>query len=294
MHIDDTDTNPAAGDTETVDTGEEVLEPGGEAEGTESEAPEGQTEEELEEIEREGKKARIPKWLKPELMMQADYTRKTQEVAEARKAYEARQAQLAEREKQFNADTEERVALHALTKAIEQYENINWAQLEQQNWQLAQSKYRELNEMRNAAGRLQYGLEQKAAQRQQESERERANRLRERDANAAKMIPGFNPALLSKIHDYATSDGYTAEEVQSIQDARFLKTLNEARLWREHQAKAKAAAATAKQQEEPVPSATPTVSTRKPPERLTASLAKENAEKWIEMRNKQLAARRGR
>src|SRR5438093_10948162 len=46
-------------------------------------------EERFEEIERNGKKATIPAWLKPELMMQADYTRKTQELAEARRAFES-------------------------------------------------------------------------------------------------------------------------------------------------------------------------------------------------------------
>src|SRR5688572_6710404 len=52
----------------------------------EDEEPE---EEPFEEIDRNGKKATIPAWLKPELMMQADYTRKTQELAEARRAFDA-------------------------------------------------------------------------------------------------------------------------------------------------------------------------------------------------------------
>jgi hypothetical protein len=39
-----------------------------------------------EEIEHEGRKYLVPKALKPLLLMQADYTRKTQEVAEQRRA----------------------------------------------------------------------------------------------------------------------------------------------------------------------------------------------------------------
>lgn len=49
---------------------------------------EGSQEDDLEEVEHSGKKYRIPKELKPALMLQADYTRKTQEAAEARRAFD--------------------------------------------------------------------------------------------------------------------------------------------------------------------------------------------------------------
>src|SRR5215204_4003947 len=52
--------------------------------------------EEFEEVERAGKKYRIPAALKGELMMQSDYTKKTQEVSETRKALEAREAEIAQ------------------------------------------------------------------------------------------------------------------------------------------------------------------------------------------------------
>src|SRR5262245_52574677 len=42
--------------------------------------------EESEEIEHDGRKYLVPKALRPLLLMQADYTRKTQEVAEQRRA----------------------------------------------------------------------------------------------------------------------------------------------------------------------------------------------------------------
>ena len=43
------------------------------------------TEEELEEIEREGQKYKIPKALKNEFLMHKDYTQKTQSLAEEKK-----------------------------------------------------------------------------------------------------------------------------------------------------------------------------------------------------------------
>jgi len=291
MNIDDTDTNPGAGDTETVPPGSEVTEL--EADSQEQlDGDENLTEEELEEIEREGKKARIPKWLKPELMMQADYTKKTQEVAEVRKRAEAREAAIVQREQAFQAEAQEYAKLIALDSAIKQYEQ-QIAQLRQQGQHdVAQRHWMDLMEMRNAAGQLSQGLTQKQQMRAQESEREYANRIQERDSALAREIPGFAPALMSKIQDYAIADGYTPQEAQSLVDPRYVKTLNKARLWDEYQAKAKQAAAKAKQQEQPEAQPTPTVASRKPPERLSADLAKRDTERWIEMRNKQIAARR--
>jgi hypothetical protein len=288
MTIDDTDTNPTA-DTETVTASEEVTELDADNEG-DSEGLEGeQTAEELEEIEREGKKARIPAWLKPELMMQADYTKKTQEVAETRKQYEARQAQLAQREQAFHAEAQEYAKLIALDSAIKQYE-AQIAQLRQQGQHdVAQRHWMDLMEMRNAAGQLTQGLTQKQQARAAESEREHANRIQERDAALARDIPGFAPALMSKIQDYAITDGYTPQEAQSLVDPRYVKTLNKARLWDEHQAKAKAAAAKAKQQEQPEAKPTNVVTARKPASnRLSDDMP---MDKWVEIRNRQVHGR---
>lgn len=293
MRIDDTDTNPGADDT-PVPSNEEVAEPESGVEGESEEVEETNPDDELEDYEHEGKKASIPKWLKPQIMMQADYTKKTQEVAETRKSYEAKVAAIAQREQAFAQDAQEYTHLMALDQAIRQYEQ-QIPQLRQQGQvDIANRYWQDLMEMRTKAGQLAYTLQQKQQARGAEAERERANRIKERDAALAKEIQGFTPALMSKIEQYAISDGYTPEEAQSLIDPRYAKTLNKARLWDEYQAKAKQAAAKAKQEEQPVVTATPTVAARKPPERLTADLAKRDAGRWIEMRNKQLAAKRGR
>ena len=57
--------------------------------------------EETEEVEHDGKKAKIPAWLKPAMMMQADYTKKTQEVAEQRRTVESQAQELATRQQSF-------------------------------------------------------------------------------------------------------------------------------------------------------------------------------------------------
>lgn len=290
MIIDDTDTNPGAADTEIVPANEEVTELESETDELD-EGAEGPTDEELEEIEEDGKKAKVPAWLKPKLMMQADYTRKTQEVAEQRKAHEAQVQDFQQKQQAFQAEAQDYAKLIALDTAIKQYE-AQIGQLRQQGQHdAAQRHWMDLMEMRNAAGQLSHGLQQKQQARQAETEREYANRIRERDTKLPSMISGFTPALLSKINDHAKADGYTAEEVQSIADPRFLKTLNDARLWNEHQAKAKAAAKAAKVAEEPEAKPTPTVGARK----ATTNRLDDNMpiDKWMALRNKQVAARGG-
>lgn len=288
MIIDDDVTTPVVDDTPVVSEAEEVT-----AEAVETEEIEGAeepTQDELEEIERNGKKLRISRELKGELLMHADYTKKTQEAAEIKKAAEARQAQLDQREKQVHEDLKEHAALHALGESITHYEKIDWAALEQQNPQLAASKYRELQEMRNAAQRLAYGLNQKQQQRAQESERENASRIKERDTVLARDIPNWSKATESKVKEFGIAQGLTPDEVESIADPRFVKILHSAWVGEQLKAKAKEAAKAAKTVEEPEVKVTPTLGARKAasPTRLDDNLP---IDEWRRRREKQIAAR---
>lgn len=295
MLIDDTETNPGQDDTNPVTNSEEVAELEGEeaeaelgAEG-EAEAEPQDPDEELEDFEHEGRQAKIPKWLKPLTMMQADYTRKTQEVAEHRKAAETRAAELAQRESAIREDMPEYATLHALDKSIQQYEQINFAQLQQQNPDQAAQLYRELQEMRHHAGRISYGLEQKRQQRMAEAERQHANRMMERDAALARDIPNWSKTIESKVKEFGIAQGLTPDEVESIADPRFIKILHSAMIGAELQAKAKAAVLKSKSPETPTaPTKTVTAKRSAPPAGLDDRLS---TEEWIARRRAQLRAR---
>src|SRR5215207_4248828 len=95
---------------------------------------EGQTTEtdedsEEEEIERNGKTYRIAKALKAELMMQADYTRKTQEVSETRKALEAREAEISQQAERVKELTQDHKRLAIIDDYLERQQSTNWAKL---------------------------------------------------------------------------------------------------------------------------------------------------------------------
>ena len=93
----------------------------------EPESPEEELEEELDETEFEGKKYRVPKELKDALLRQADYTRKTQEVAEIRRAAESERAAIKQAVEADEAADELKADLRTVDKALKSFENVDWS-----------------------------------------------------------------------------------------------------------------------------------------------------------------------
>lgn len=256
--IDDTATNPAPGGAEVAaistddtiaDTSNENLD----TEGEETQAPV----EETEEVDWEGKKYTLPKAIKPALMMQADYTRKTQEVAETRKALEAQQAAIAQQAEAQKANLQEYVRLAAIDDRLAQFQRIDWATLDRDDPVRAQALGREFSMLTYAQRELKDHLSAKEAQALEAQRSDTAKKLQEGRAALAKAIPNFTPELAKNLRDHGTSYGFSAEEVSGIQDARQVQVLHDAYLWRQHVAKQRTAATQKPQtQAEPVPQVT--------------------------------------
>ena len=112
----------------------EQPEPAKETELTETEQPEieaeadeeGQAAEpEYEEVDYNGNRYKVPKEVAPALMMQADYTRKTQEVAEERRAVQAERESF-EAERRINEEIFDDVAqFRAIDARINELQSIN-------------------------------------------------------------------------------------------------------------------------------------------------------------------------
>ena len=84
---------------------------------------EAEGEDELEEIERDGKRYKIPAALKPELMMQADYTRKTQELAAERKAIADQRSMV---EQASEAELNAYAAVWNIDQQLAAYQKLDW------------------------------------------------------------------------------------------------------------------------------------------------------------------------
>lgn len=247
---------------------------------------ESEPEEEQEEIEHEGRKYSVPKSLKPLLMFQADYTRKTQEVAEQRKALDSDRQSLAQQAQQQQAFIQDFAKIEALTQRIGEYDKVNWQQLNAQDPVRAQALWFEYGQLKDQRSALAQTLQQKQQEQALAQQRERAKRVEEGQALLRKEIPNYGPELMSKLSDFAVSHGYTAEEVAAVMDPRAVKLLNLAYIGHQLAEKQRKAMTKPKTQEaKPVP----TVQSKgKPDMRLRDDIS---VEEWTRRRNAQIAAR---
>lgn len=211
---------------------------------TDVEASDGQAaEDDGEDIEHDGKTYRVPKDLKAAFLRQADYTRKTQEVAEQRRALESEQARVQQMDRWAREHTAEIGQLVAIDGRLAQFAQVNWQQWSQQDPVAAQTAFFEYQQLKDARGQTVASLQQRDAQRAQAEERDRATRLAEGRAQLAKAIPGWNDTKSAELGRFGIATyGLKAEEVDNLTDPRLVRVLHDASLWRQHEAKQRAAA----------------------------------------------------
>jgi hypothetical protein len=257
------------------------------------EQPEGDVPAQLddaEEVEYEGKRYKLPKEIAPALLRQADYTKKTQEVAELRRAHEAEKTRLAEEARAFQEDRIEHVQAYTLHQQLEQFKQVNWGQLEQDDPLQAQNLFRQYTMLRDAQRDVLGKLQSKQMQRQSQSAAEQAKLRDQTRSELAKAIPNWSPKAEQDLTDYAIKHGYKAEEVKAAldSDARPFRFLHKAFLYDQLVAK-QAQAAKAQNPAEPVK---PVGGNRAaPPIGLSDRLS---TAEWVKRRNAEVAKKAGR
>jgi hypothetical protein len=183
-------------------------------------------EEELEGVKLRGKKEALER-IKAERLMQADYTRKTQEVAEQRRTFEQQQAQFQETAKSHQEHIREVGRLVAIDERLQQFQQVNWQQLNTEDPVRAQALLIEFNQLQAAKGQLQGSLAQKEQQRKLETERQSATRANEAEAIVMREVRDWGPEKLAKFVDAGQKAGIQPEGVRQMliqfpQAARFL------------------------------------------------------------------------
>lgn len=182
--------------------------------------------------------------LKNGYQRQADYTKKTQEVSEQRKAAEAETAR-AYQERQTYAQNLQRLQVQD-EAALQQQQNIDWAALlrsdpveylEQQR--IAQERQARLSQVYAEQQRIagQYQAEQAEAQTRhlvQQREELLAKLPEWKDATKAK-------AEQSALRDYLIESGYSAEAIDTLSDAKSVIVARKAMLFDQMMSKASAA-----------------------------------------------------
>jgi hypothetical protein len=171
-----------------------------------------------------------------------DYTQKTQQVAEQRKELEAYAQQIQLQEQAFqeqmqlnNVLIEDVAKITSLDQQLNQYANVNWNQLSDNDFVEAQKLFFTYNQLQQERSQLVSQFEAKKQQVVQKQTQLMSEKIAKGKEVLAKEIPNWSPetnqALLSTGKDYGFSDA----ELNSIVDPRHVKVLHDAMQWRKLQ-----------------------------------------------------------
>jgi hypothetical protein len=254
------------------------------AERQESDADDPASEEQLEEIERDGKIAKIPAWLKPELMMQADYTRKTQELAEARRAFEAERVSA---QQASQAELSAQANLATIDRQMAQFSQVDWNGWHDSDPFEAQKAFAQFQLLKDARAQTLGYLGNLRDERAFHEQQETARRMEQGAAELARDIHDWSPTTAAKLLDFGQNHyGFAREDLDGIDDPRLVKVLHAAFQWEEHQKKQRRAQGHAAAQ------------TTRPAAKVGGASPKPglddrlSAEEWLRRRNEQLRKRR--
>ena len=179
-------------------------------------AEDGQPEDDTEEVEWDGAKYRIPKALKPGLLMQADYTRKTQELAEQRRTVEQHFTSLTQQAELQQQTLEHRVNLKTVEQQLAQFQNTDWqAYTANYGAEATATAMASWQQYREAKAELEGAIAKTETDFQQLSERSRANAIAQADQVLSREIEGWSPQLVRDLAGYAAENfGITPQELQ--------------------------------------------------------------------------------
>lgn len=181
-------------------------------------------EEDLDGVKVRGKKEAIER-LKAERLMQADYTRKTQEAAEIRKAAEAERESV-QKARQFEQENLDIVAdLRAAQREMQHLQQVNLQQLSDQDPVQAQKLLVRIQQLQAYQAQTQGVLTQRHQAFLHAQQQEAARQLEEGRRVLQRDIPGWGPEMAAKLSQFALANGYTEAEVAAIRSPAMVRSL---------------------------------------------------------------------
>lgn len=243
-----------------------------------------------EEVEYEGKKYNVPKELKDALMRNVDYTRKTQEVSEQRRALEAQSQevqQAAQRQQQY---LQEYAQLTAIDAQLQRYATTDWNALSQSDPVQAQQMFFQYSQLKDMRGNVVNSLTQKEQQTLEMQRQQTAKQVQESRAILAREIQGWSPEVHKTLSDYAVGMGFSQQEVANAINPNTWKLLHKAHQYDQIIQKTQSSA---KPPAGPAPKPATTITARgsgNAPVNMQ-KLAKETPEEWMRRRNQEIRKR---
>jgi hypothetical protein len=182
------------------------------------------------EVQYEGKTYCLPPELRDALLRQADYTRKTQDVAQNRKALEAEKAAHHTRASATRAHMLDAARVVALNDQLTQFDQIDWRALQAQDPTRAQVLWQHRERIKHLRDRAARAWTEKEKEHTSHSQRETARRMQEVSAHLPRLIADWSPELDAKLAQYGTAQGISGTEMTqaTLQNPTFIKILHKA------------------------------------------------------------------
>lgn len=207
-------------DQAEVDAVEHVEDDAEVADDESPETEESADDDDSEEIDYEGAKYRIPKALKKGIMLNADYTQKTQTLAEQRRALEQQQESFRRSAQMQAAYAQQYGKLSMLDSQLQQYSGVNWNDLYVKDPEAArkhQFNFTALRQERERVAGEVANLSQQALHAQQA---ETAKRVEASRAELLRAIPGWDSTTAREITEHALAKGLSESTLRVIHEAQ--------------------------------------------------------------------------
>jgi len=179
-------------------------------------------------LEVDGQVHTLPAALKGAFLRQADYTRKTQELAEHRRALVVERQTAAAQIQAAGQASHDQVRLAALDHQLSEFGGVDWQAYAAQDPHGAQALWGRFQAMAQARDGLARALAHHAERGELRAAREAAEKMAETGRALHQEIDGWSPEVAAKLVDYARAFGVTNEELAQMADPRLWKLLHKA------------------------------------------------------------------
>lgn len=233
----------------------------------------------------------VPKELKAleeGFMKNADYTAKTTELADQRRALEEQQVRFQEQAQAQQAAVVEYGQLALINQALEVYGNTDWATLQGQDPDSFQYHSLEYTKYRDQKAQLESQITQRNQTAAHDQQQNLAKQVEQTATVLREKIPNYSPELQSQVNDYARGQGITDQQIKlATANPAFAMVLHDGFIGRQLAEQARKAAS-------PAPPTAKVVNKVKPrAARQTGPQDGEPIDSWMAKRNRQIAKANG-
>lgn len=223
---------PAEGQTPPQTQKQDEQQQAAQGEAQQAEALEGkdaaQEQPQEKEVVIDGKPYMVPAEIADKFIHHADYTRKTQDLAEMRRATLA-EREASNLERAFHQQVaQERNQLLLLEAQIAQYGQLNWQAMEMEQLLKARAS---LDQLKDAKAALEGTVKAKRADFDSRIKGHVREALQAGNKFVAQHIKGYDDSARQELFQYGVGEGYTQEEMERLMDPRIIVTLWKAKQW---------------------------------------------------------------